>query len=68
MQVGTIVAVEHSPVYTLGRREKEDKAVTDALKGIGAEVIKVWLQWWRIQTLLVYELTDNDDSIMFMCF
>lgn len=41
MQVGTIVAVEHSPVYTLGRREKEDKAVTDDLKGIGAEVIKV---------------------------
>ena len=41
MQVGTIVTVEHSPVYTLGRREKEDAALTGSLKRIGAAVIKV---------------------------
>ena len=41
LQVGTIVTVEHSPVYTLGRREKEDAALTGSLKRIGAAVIKV---------------------------
>ena len=42
VQVGTVVTVEHSPVYTLGRREKEDTAVADYLKKVGAAVIKVW--------------------------
>ena len=41
-QVGSIVTVEHNPVYTLGRREKEDATLTASLSRLGAAVIKVW--------------------------
>ena len=42
--MGAIITVEHDPpVYTLGRREKEDEELVNRLNLLGAEVFKVSL-------------------------